>query len=239
MTKATLISHTQDAAALLIFTKSTRLNLSPSLFDEIKNWPKEKIDEQLEYMAKTIKSSWEFIDVTFLIEGVTRACAQQITRTRNASYAMQSQRVLDARDIAVSNPYAEEDPKNQAFDSLVSSIQAGYALMVDNGSSLEDARGILPMNTQCNLAAKYNLRSLSEVIKQRKSLRAQGEYADIADQMEKLVIGVWPWTEKFFQSDYELGLKIIEGIAKELGVKTGTGPAWELAKAVDLIRKAS
>ena len=57
------------AADVMIFTKQTRLNLSSGLMDEIKAWPIDKKQAELDYMAKTIKSSWEFIDVTFLLSG--------------------------------------------------------------------------------------------------------------------------------------------------------------------------
>ena len=69
------------AAELLIFTKSTRLTMSPGLMEDIASWPEEKKIEELRKISRTIKSSWEFLDTTFLIEGVTRAVAQQMTRT--------------------------------------------------------------------------------------------------------------------------------------------------------------
>ena len=37
--KVSLISYTPDAVNLLLFTKSTRLNLSPGLMAEIAAWP--------------------------------------------------------------------------------------------------------------------------------------------------------------------------------------------------------
>src|SRR5262252_9182046 len=94
-----LISHTGypdpwHAADVMIFTKQTRLKLTPNLFNEIKNWPTEKKLEELNYMAQTVPSSWEFADFTFLIEGVTRAFTHQLVRTRTASYAQQAMQVL-------------------------------------------------------------------------------------------------------------------------------------------------
>ncbi len=94
--KVTLISHTQDAENLLIFTKATRLTLSPGLLDEIRSRPQEDKMRELEYMANTIPSSWEFVDYVFLVEGVSRAYTHQQVRTRAASYAQQTMRVLVA-----------------------------------------------------------------------------------------------------------------------------------------------
>jgi hypothetical protein len=46
---------------LLLFTKATRLTMTPGLLEEISNLSEEEKLEQLDYMANTIPSSWEFI----------------------------------------------------------------------------------------------------------------------------------------------------------------------------------
>ena len=61
--KVKLISYTSDAKNLLLITKNTRLFDHDDSFDEIKNWTDEKKQAELDYMLKTIKSSWEFIDI--------------------------------------------------------------------------------------------------------------------------------------------------------------------------------
>jgi flavin-dependent thymidylate synthase len=232
-----LISCTQDAETVLIFSKNTRLNLSPALFEQIKHWDDEKVAAELAYMATTIRSSWEFVDLTFLVEGVTRACAQQMTRTRTASYAMQSQRVTNAGQMAVANPYDPASDNHMLFETAVTSIRGTYDALLAGGGKLEDARGILPMNTTCNLLVKYNLRSFADVLAARKSFRAQGEYADIVLQMEKLVLEEWPWATEFFKPQDQMVIGLLSEVVKELGVKTGHGPGWQIAKAIDMLRK--
>jgi len=93
--KATLISFTPEAKELLIFTKSTRLTMSPGLMNEIRAWSEERKLAELEYMANTIPSSWEFVDYVFMIEGVSRAFTHQFVRSRQGSYAQQTMRVLN------------------------------------------------------------------------------------------------------------------------------------------------
>lgn len=232
--KVTLINHTQDASTLLLFTKSTRLSMSPGLMDEIRSWPAEKKLAELEYMSKTIRSSLEFVDFIFLIEGVSRATAQQITRTRQASYAMQSQRVTDVRSMEIVNPRPDDPLYNEALEAS----RANYARLVDAGVPLEDARGVLPMNASCNLVAKYNLRAFSDLCATRASLRAQGEYSAIAREMKRLVLEAHPEFAPFFAHPADLAIQMIEGVAKELGITPGSGPGWELAKAADLLRKS-
>lgn len=225
------------AADVMIFTKQTRLNLSSGLMDEIKAWPIDKKQSELDYMAKTIKSSWEFIDVTFLLSGVSRAVAQQITRTRTASYAMQSMRVTNASELNVVEGKKLEGNQLEMYRTAVESSKQSYKELVDAGVSLEDARGILPLNTECNLVCKYNFRSATDLIKARKSLRAQGEYNEIVREMERLIIEVWPWSKPFLESDKDIAIGMLEDIVKSIGFTVGKGMGWEIAKAIDLIRK--
>lgn len=109
-----------------------------------------------------------------------------------------------------------------------------YQSLVGTGESLEDARGVLPINVHCNLIAKYNLRTLVDLLRSRDSLRVQGEYRDIASQMRKLVTDIWPWSEPFFVPKHEKAIRLIENVAmqthdKELRIV--------LAKAADLLKK--
>lgn len=225
------------AADVMIFTKQTRLNLSSGLMGQIKGWGITKKEEELQYMAKTIKSSWEFVDVTFLLSGISRAVAQQVTRTRTASYAMQSMRVTNASELGVVEGKKLDERQLQLYRAAADSSRHSYKELVEAGVALEDARGILPLNTECNIVCKYNFRSATDLIKARKSLRAQGEYGEIVRRMESLILEVWPWATPFFESDTDVAVKMLEQVAQEIGITTGKGQGWEIAKAIDLIRK--
>lgn len=194
--KVQLISYTPDAAELLIFTKSTRLQMNPNLFEEIKLWPQEKKLEELQYMANTIPSSWEFADFTFLITAVSRAFTHQFVRTRQGSYAQQTMRMLDVEDydfVKTCNTKAY----NSYADCANDVIKSCYREMIANGVAIEDARGILPTNIATNIVAKFNLRTLSELCKSRTGGRTQGEYRSVMKAMADEVIKVYPWTEMF------------------------------------------
>ncbi len=246
MANVTLIEYTGKgrpdekvhAANLLMFTKQTRLNMTADALAVCQAMPDDERDAQLAYMAKTIRSSWEFVNLTFLVEGVTRAVAQQMTRTRTASFAMQSMRVTDVRDIGVLTPASLDEDQVDEWQCLVGEIRSAYSSFAAGGVPLEDARGILPLNTHCNLVVNYNLRSFADVLSARRSLRAQGEYGQIVLQMEAQVIEAWPWVAPFFVDEHSTAITMLEGVAKELGGSVGTGPAWEIAKAIDLLRKA-
>lgn len=237
--KVTLIDYTGAesndplyAAQLLVFTKNTRLQMTPDAFSTFKDWSSDKLLEELAYMSATVASSWEFCDLTFAINGISRACAQQMTRTRTASYAMQSQRVTDMSQVTFHIP---ESVKNK--DDYRANMQialTSYKDAIEMGESLEDARGLLPINAHCNLIAKYNLRSWVDLVRARASLRVQGEYQDVVKGMKEAVLQVWPWAQAFIEPKHQKAISIIEEIAQTL-------PSREqkiaLAKAADLLKK--
>jgi thymidylate synthase ThyX len=148
-------------------------------------------------------------------------------------------RVADAREIPIENPFDKEKESAhwQTFDDAATLVKMAYNRLTEEDAPKEDARGILPLNTTCTLVAKYNLRTLSEVIVQRSSLRAQGPYAQLAAEIKRLVLEAVPEFECFFDDPKEEAYRMLESVAKELGVTPGKGPAWEIAKAIDLLRK--
>lgn len=228
--------ESEYAARLLAFTKNTRLNMTPEGFDAFLEKPWAEIEKELAYMATTIPSAWEFVDVVFSIENVSRACAQQITRTRNAVYQMQSQRVTDMSSVTVHTPESVKD--KDAYEFAVHEELVNYQQAIERGESLEDARGLLPMNVHCNLVAKYNLRALVELLRARNSLRVQGEYQDIAAQMKAQVLQIWPWAAPFFVPKQQQAIDLIESVASEIKQIQGLAHSSTiLAKAADLLKK--
>jgi thymidylate synthase (FAD) len=234
----TLINHTPNAASVLLFTKSTRLTLSPNLMAEIDAWPYEKKLAELAYMADTIPSSWEFVDYTFLVEGVSRAYTHQQVRTRAASYAQQTLRVLDVG--AYNYVYTERNKADPAAHALINElnkkIAATYKSLLALGQPVEDARGILPTNIATNIVCKFNLRTLSELCKSRTGGRTQGEYQSVLNAMADAVLAVHPWAEKFlFPQGRDLYKEIEDFAAAEFGgdlLRKG-----KLLKIVDKMRK--
>jgi thymidylate synthase ThyX len=240
--KVSLVSCTGDGhpvgashygAALLAFTKNTRLQMTPDGFNDWLIKPHEELMTELDYMVGTIPSSWEFLDLIFSIENVSRACAQQITRTRNASYAMQSQRVTDVSEMGFRMPPNASEDAQALIIGHVEGTMMNYQKLIEMGEEPEDARSILPMNIQCNLLDKYNLRAFVDVVMARGSLRAQDEYREVAELMKAAAREQYPWIDKFLVSKNETAINIIESIA----VTLPTDQKRALAKAADLIRK--
>lgn len=236
--KVTLISHTQDAETLLLFTKATRLNMTPSLFNEIRAKDAVTVNQELEYMANTIPSSWEFVDYVFLVEGVSRAYTHQQVRTRAASYAQQTMRVLNMgkfdyvyTDRNVADPKAKE-----SIDFCLEVIKDTYRYLVELGQPAEDARGILPTNISTNIVCKFNLRTFVDLAKSRTGGRTQGEYRKVVNAMVDEVLKVHPWAEKFIFSGGRDRFSEIEAFAEREWPNNLTKKG-ELLKIVDKLRK--
>lgn len=236
--RVTLISHTPEAAELLIFTKSTRLTMSPGLMDEIRAWPEEKKLAELEYMANTIPSSWEFVDYVFMIEGVSRAFTHQFVRSRNASYAQQTMRVLNMGefDYVMTDRVKADVRARGLVDILNENIKSVYRQLIELGLPVEDARGVLPTNIATNICAKFNLRAFVDLAKSRTGGRTQNEYQQVVNAMCDAVLKVHPWAEKFmFQQGRDYFAEIEKFAEEEYGgdlLKKG-----RLLKIVDKMRK--
>jgi len=236
--RVTLINYDPDAHVQLIFTKHTRLGLTPALLEEIRTWPQERIDEELAYIAKTIRSSHEFTHYTFLIEGVSRAFTHQFVRTRTGSYAQQSMRVNDMSEFDFVYPDSSTDDEEVQWvlRTLLREIKLTYKALVQGGVPPEDARSILPTNIATNIVARFSLRHLADLLNSRLGGRTQGEYRRVAQAMLDAVLAVHPWAEQFIFRDHDRDyFAEIEAFAerhhgKDLAAK------GELLKIVDAMR---
>jgi flavin-dependent thymidylate synthase len=237
--------HIDYAIDLLIFTKGTRLQMSPAARDEIRNWPYDKKIDEIKYMANTIPSSWEFVDYTFMIEGVTRAFTHQLVRTRTASFAQQTMRVLNVGDGPgwdyLTGPTIEhepivgaEDPTLKAvYDNCMENISKTYNHLIVAGAAIEDARGVLPTNILTNIVMKCNMRTFVEMVHKRSSPRTQGEYRNVLDAMKTAALGAHPWLTHFVERTFD---KAASDLDKEISEIDDTAKRTRMIKLVDQLR---
>ena len=197
--KVKLINATSDAVNLLLFTKNTRLMNDEDAYEKVSQWDDEKKQAELDYMLQTIRSSWEFIDYTFDIRDVTRGFTHQFVRTRQGSYAQQSQRTVDMQGFGYYTPprISDNEDAKLIYNTAMKVINDQYQALRSLDIPAEDARGILPTNIHTNIVAKFNLRTLSEMAKSRLSPRAQGEYQEVFKLMVDEVVKEHSWAEPF------------------------------------------
>ena len=190
------------AARLLIYTKNTRLTQGDETLKRIYEMPDDAAASELDYIAKTIRSSWEFISYTFQVTGVTRAYTHQQVRTRHASYAQQAQRVVDMSNFETLMP---ETIKTAGLEGLwnncMMTIAATYRELHNAGVPAQDCRGVLPTNVLTNIIVKIDLRAFADLVGKRENLRAQDEYARVVAAMKAEVLRVHPWTGPYIDPE--------------------------------------
>ena len=153
-------------------------------------------DDQASKMAKAgirafHKTAIEYVNLVFIIKNVSRAFQQQLTRTRHASYSIQSMRIVDKRGFATEGrytmpPYLSIDKQKQFHEAMLM-IEEQYANMLDSGFEVEDARGILPIHVHSEITMSINLNALYHMMSQRFCVNTQWEFRQVATQMKELV----------------------------------------------------
>lgn len=239
--RVTLIDYTGmpdpwRAADLLIFTKNTRIKMTPDGLREIAGWPEERKRAELDYMANTIRSSWEFIDYCWMLEDVTRALTHQLVRHRTGSYAQQTQQVLRIDARAVVTPSGLSSQAADTWGGAVETMAYAYDEMIARGATVEQARGILPTNIKTNIVVKFNLRTLVDVIHQRVSPRNLGEFRDVAIAMRDSVLEVHPWTEVFLASTRDRAMLELDVMIQSSGLHPEA--RTRMHKLVDQLRRS-
>lgn len=227
------------AAAILIFTKSTRLEMNPMLLRAAKEMTYDNKIQQLKEMANTNPGSWEFIDLAFLVEDATRAYTHQQVRTRHASYAQQTLRVLDVSEgygwEYSTGPSIEANKiAKKAYDETMTAIDLTYKLMIAHGVKVEDARGILPTNILTNLCIKIDMRNFINLARKRQSMRVQDEFRRIVDLMIIEVEKVYPWFYLFYKNDQMKAFNDLSIIVQESKLTADEKTA--IYKKLDIIK---
>ena len=186
--------------------------------NEIRAWTWKRKMKELAYMANTIPSSWEFVHYTFLIENVTRAFTHQLVRTRTASFAQQTMRVLNVEGWTYSTgPTVIDDQSNNAiYQNAMKDVSGAYDDLIKHGAAIEDARGILPTNIHTNIVMSANLRTITEMIK-------------------TCITEVHNWAQIFFNQDFDKAADdLYQNIANASGLNTDERTA--MVKLVDKMR---
>lgn len=224
------------AANVLIFSKNTRLEMVPGLFAAISAWPQEKKLKELEYMANTIPSSWEFVHYTFLVTGVTRAFTHQFVRTRTASFAQQTMRVLNVNgwEYSTGPTIAENGHCRKVYDNAMAAIGGAYNELIESGVKIEDARGVLPTNINTNIMMSCSMRTLVELVRKRSSPRTQGEYRDVLDLLKLRAAEVHPWLKLFTERSFDTAAKDLD---QEIMAIEDPEKRIRMVKLVDQLRK--
>jgi len=138
-------------------------------------------------LRKGHESIAEFVDFTFLISGISRACSHQLVRYRVASYAQQSQRYVrtDVDNSWFTTPpsIAGNLPAMEKYLNFADSAAETYKQLIELGIPEEDARFVLPNAATTQIVVKMNGRELIHFCQQRTCQKAQWEIRSVAFAM--------------------------------------------------------
>lgn len=202
-----LINFTQNAEELLLFTKYARL--SPDADEAIgiiRSWDETRKEQELDYISKTIESSWEFVNYVFYVSGVSRALTHQLVRTRaqsinghDVSFAQQSQRTvkLDKLDTVVPKSVTDNEEAATIWEATLDQVLEAQNKLEELGIPTQDRRGLTPTNITTQIVVKFDLRTFAHMLEERLCTRAQGEIQQMAKLMLEEILKVHPWTKSF------------------------------------------
>lgn len=132
-------------------------------------------------------SVFEHVSFTYKIEGISRVCAQQLTRHRHMSYTMRSQRYTDEGEAETVWPQSLQSPFFSPASDIPEPADRAFAVyehMVRWADiPKEDARYILPQATATDLYLTCNLRSLIHLANERLCVKAQWEIRELVKSM--------------------------------------------------------
>jgi flavin-dependent thymidylate synthase len=226
------------AADLMIFTKNTRVKLSPTAREEIAAWDEDKKLQELDYMANTIPGSWEFCDYTFLVEGVTRSLTHQMVRTRTASYAQQTMQILDVGDFEYKvGKTVEADPEALSkYRVLMREVAHYYQWAVrQRGLKIADVREVLPTGILTNIVMKGNLRTFVDLFHSRISPRNLDDFRDLCVAMREEMIRVHPWSTLFHDRTVDRATEELDKIIRQQMPGEAMTPGTPMNKALKLV----
>lgn len=136
-----------------------------------------------------------FGHVVFKVEGISRVCLAQITRSKHLDYLVRSSRYCDESDAEFIRP--------EGFDKLDAQVQATldnyewyskniYKALREAGMSKQDARFWLPQAQATELYVAGNYQAWLDFIKLRNTKHAQKEVRDVAAEIERQLQGIAP-----------------------------------------------
>jgi flavin-dependent thymidylate synthase len=233
------VNPARYAANILVFTKNTRLSMDEDFLHQVQDMTAEEINDQLLYISNTIPSSHEFVHYSFLLDGVSRAFTAQLCRTRTASFAEKTLRIMNVGEgsgweYQIGPTIASDLSRKTVYNQSMESIATTYKQLIADGAAVEDARGILPLNIKTRICMSLNLRTFCEMVYKRSSPRVQGEYREAISLMKAEVLRVHPFVSMFIERTFDRAAADLDVEINEL--PTSDEHKVKLRKLVDQLR---
>lgn len=129
----------------------------------------------------------------FKIEGISRVCLAQLTRSKHLDYLVRSSRYCDESECDFVWP---ESIKSALDDSDLIMFEAEarrvYERMIEAGITKQDARFFLPQAQATELYVAGNYQAWRDFLRLRLSKAAQAEIREVATEIHKQLADVAP-----------------------------------------------
>lgn len=144
-------------------------------------------------------SVFEFVQMHFHIEGVSRALMAQFTRHRTGSFAVRSQRYVEEGEFEYVTPQSikEQEFVRIRYDNVHREIREAYKAFRKAGVPPEDARFILPNSCTTKMDVSFDMRNFMKFCNLRMCNKAQWEIRELACRMRDLVVEQEPMFAEF------------------------------------------
>ena len=136
-----------------------------------------------------------FGHVVFKVEGISRVCLAQITRSKHLDYLVRSSRYCDESNAEFIRPegFYKLDKSHQIkLDLLENALRDYYTELREAGVSKQDARYWLPQAQGTELYMAGNYQAWLDFIKLRNTKHAQKEVRDVAAEIQRQLQDIAP-----------------------------------------------
>ncbi|MDX8382506.1 MAG: FAD-dependent thymidylate synthase, partial [Ghiorsea sp.] len=136
-------------------------------------------------MNKGHYSITEHASASFHIEGVSRSLLAQITRHRQLSFCVRSQRYCKEGDFKFVTPpipsrAGKSREQEDLFNDAMTNARFVYEALLYSGMKAEDARAVLPNACATEMVVTANFRAWYEFLSKRTDRAAQSEIRELA-----------------------------------------------------------
>lgn len=148
----------------------------------------------------------EHASISFLVEGISRACSHQLVRHRMASYLQESQRYckydLEGDNWYVIPPAFDRNMYLMAlYNDRMHEEAKAYRDAIRYGAKAEDARYLLPEAMKTTVTVAVNIRSLFHFFDLRLGQHAQWEIRELAVKMFDIFKKEEPFLAELYKSN--------------------------------------
>jgi thymidylate synthase (FAD) len=136
-----------------------------------------------------------FGHVVFKVEGISRVCLAQLTRSKHLDYLVRSSRYCDESDSEFIRPPGFDkldDSEKQMIELWEVSNRQLYQHLRGAGMSKQDARFWLPQAQATELYVAGNYQAFKDFIALRNTKHAQKEVRDVAAEIERQLQEIAP-----------------------------------------------